>query len=171
MTPQSLRLRDALGEGLRGPPAHCGGKFAHSSTGAARGTPRPLPPGQRAGWLQVKETLLAGLHRPLGSPSKHVHVVVHPGDDVARHVRGAVGDIDDLLCTEDAVPDVELAELPNKCLRGIEPATNCVLGKGDRARGGRLRADVSVPSPRRVTGLAGERQPGRDVGQGQTPPD
>ena len=146
----------------------------------AAGSSHAAPLGPRGEWpgpclpdrgLQVKQTLLAGLHRPLGSPSEHVHVVVHPGDDVARHVRGAVGDIDDLLCTEDAVPDVELAELPNKCLRGIEPATNCVLGKGDRARGGRLRADVSVPSPRRVTGLAGERQPGRDVGQGQTPPD
>lgn len=127
-----------------------------SSTWGMRRTARPLPPGQRGGWLQVKETLLAGLHRPLGSSSEHVHVVVHPGDDVARHVRGAVGDVDDLLCTEDAVPDVELAELPYKCLRGVEPAADCVLGKGDTVRGGRLGVDMSVPSPRRVTGLAGE---------------
>lgn len=158
-----------LWEGALGAPAHCGRRFARSSTGGVRGTARPLPPGQRGGWLQVKETLLAGLHRPLGSPSEHVHVVVHPGDDVAWHVRGAVGNVDDLLCAEDAVPDVELAELPDKCLRGVEPAADRVLGKGDGVSGGRLGADVSVPSPRRVTRLAGERQLGRDVGKGQTP--
>lgn len=31
------------------PPAHCGRKFAHSSTGAVRATARPLPPRQRGG--------------------------------------------------------------------------------------------------------------------------
>lgn len=51
---------------------------------------------------------------------------------------GAVGNVDDLLCAEDAVPDVELAELPDKCLRGVEPAADRVLGKGDGVSGGRL---------------------------------
>lgn len=79
------------------------------------------------GQLQVQEPLFTGLHRPLGSPAEHIDVVVHPRDDVAGHVRGAVSDVDDLLRPEDAVPYVELAELSNKGLRGIKSASHRVL--------------------------------------------
>lgn len=80
--------------------------------------------------LQVQEPLFTGLHRPLGSPSEHIDVVVHPWDDVAWHVRGAVGDVDDLLCPEDTVPYVELAKLSNKGLCGIKSASHSVLESG-----------------------------------------
>lgn len=108
------------------PPLLAGGLFTVELGQSAD----PQPPGQRRRWLQVKEALLTGLHRPLRSPSKHVNIVVHPGDDVAWHVCGAVGDVGNFLGTKDAVPDVELAELPHKCLCGVKPAPNDVLGRG-----------------------------------------
>lgn len=120
-----------------GAPARSGRGFVHSLTGGGgglallKGTARPWPRQSRR-QLQVKETFLTGLHGPLRSPSKHIDVVVHPGYDVAGHVRGAVGNVDNFLCTEDAVPYVELAELPHECLRGIESAPNGVLGRGEQ---------------------------------------
>ena len=78
--------------------------------------------------LGLRQPVLTQLQGDLGgSTPKHLHIGVQPGHHVPRGVGGAVGHVLDLHRLQDTVPDVDLAQLPHKGLRGVEASTYYIL--------------------------------------------
>lgn len=59
----------------------------------------------------------------LGGAAVNVHVVVGPGGDVAQRGRAAVGQGGHLRRLQQPVPQVELGQLPDQGLGGVELAS------------------------------------------------
>lgn len=68
-----------LWEGASGPPSHCGKRFARRFHWGMRGAAPATASWTEGGWLESRGGSSQVSTGHLGSPSRTVHVVVHPG--------------------------------------------------------------------------------------------
>lgn len=74
---------------------------------------------------------MAGVKGVFGDPAVQLHLWLRPGDDVTCHVTSTWRQAVDVVRRENVRPHLNVWDLTNERLRGVEAPPQCVLEIGE----------------------------------------